>query len=107
MACARSSCREGVGSAPNAAITAVRGVQSSIDTRTRVVCQASVRTFQRWFLISSHESVYRKPDQYRVCRFEGERRELLYSQITQRQELLELPFSVAGFPSQRPLCLLG
>lgn len=46
MACARSSCREGVGSAPNAAMTAVRGVQSSIDTRTRVVCQASVRTFQ-------------------------------------------------------------
>lgn len=44
MACARSSWREGVGSAPKAAMTAVRGVQSSIDTLTRVLCQASVST---------------------------------------------------------------
>lgn len=47
ITCARSSCSEGVGSAPKEAMTAVRGVQSSIDTLTLVLCQASVSTCWR------------------------------------------------------------
>lgn len=44
VACARKSCREGAGSAPNEAMTAVRGEQSSMETLTRVLFQASVCT---------------------------------------------------------------
>ena len=44
VGCARKSRREGAGSAPKEAMTAVRGVHPSMETLTRVLRQASVNT---------------------------------------------------------------